>query len=76
MKTFNAYRNEIYNHQPMPGKTCYCYGCGKWFHSLGIARHRAMHRDRKEDCTILDAGAGSITYCNFKEAQNDRRTNP
>jgi hypothetical protein len=29
-----------------------------------------------EDCTILDAGAGSITYCNFKEAQNDRRTNP
>ena len=39
--------------------------------SLGIARHRAMHRDRKEDCTILDAGAGSITYCNFKEAQND-----
>jgi len=76
MKTFNVYRNEICNHQPMPGKTCYCYNCRRWFHSLGIARHRAMHRDRKEDCTILDAGAGSITYCNFKEAQNDQRTNP
>ena len=26
---------------------------------------------------LVHAGmAGSITYCNFKEAQNDRRTNP
>jgi hypothetical protein len=33
-------------------KNCYCYTCEKEFHYLGIARHRAMHRDRKEDCRI------------------------
>ena len=34
-------------------KDCYCYTCKKAFHYLGIARHRAMHRDRKEDCIIM-----------------------
>ena len=33
-------------------KTCYCYNCDKWFHSLGISRHRAKHRDNREDCKI------------------------
>ena len=33
-------------------KTCYCYTCEKAFHYLGITRHRAMHRDKKEDCDI------------------------
>jgi hypothetical protein len=33
-------------------KCCYCYTCAKPFHYLGIARHRAMHRDKKEDCKI------------------------
>jgi hypothetical protein len=33
-------------------KTCYCYTCDKEFHCLGIMRHRAMHRDKKEDCKI------------------------
>lgn len=31
---------------------CYCHTCDREFHSLGIARHRAMHRDRSEDCEI------------------------
>ena len=31
---------------------CYCHTCHRTFHSLGIARHRAMHRDRREDCEI------------------------
>ncbi len=31
---------------------CFCYTCGKEFHSLGIARHRAMHREKYEDCEI------------------------
>lgn len=31
---------------------CYCYTCKREFHSLGIMRHRAMHRDKKEDCKI------------------------
>lgn len=33
-------------------KNCYCHTCKKDFHYLGIARHRAMHRDKKEDCVI------------------------
>ena len=33
-------------------KACFCYACARYFHYLGIARHRAMHRDRKEDCKI------------------------
>jgi len=39
-------------------KYCYCYNCNKWIHPLGIARHRAMHRDKKENCRI--------TYSNNK----------
>jgi len=31
---------------------CYCYTCRRYFHHLGIARHRAMHRDREQDCKI------------------------
>lgn len=31
---------------------CYCITCKKFYHRLGIARHRAMHRDKKENCTI------------------------
>ena len=33
-------------------KNCTCHTCDKDFHYLGITRHRAMHRDRKEDCEI------------------------
>lgn len=33
-------------------KECYCHTCSKKFSSLGIARHMAMHRDKKEDCRI------------------------
>ena len=30
----------------------YCHTCKKSFHHLGICRHRAMHRDKREDCEI------------------------
>ena len=33
-------------------KNCFCHTCQKEFHYLGIARHRAMHRDKKEFCMI------------------------
>ncbi len=33
-------------------RTCYCHTCDKPFHPLGVMRHRAMHRDREEDCEI------------------------
>jgi hypothetical protein len=48
--------------------SCYCHNCKKWFHYLGIARHRAMHRDKGEDCTITYTN-GDIykhTYSNLK----------
>lgn len=31
---------------------CYCHTCRRHIHHLGIARHRAAHRDRQEDCVI------------------------
>ena len=33
-------------------KNCYCHTCDKNFHYLGINRHRAMHRDKRELCKI------------------------
>ena len=45
-------------------KDCHCYTCAREFHSLGIARHRAMHRDRGEDCEILYSD-GAIYKHNF-----------
>lgn len=38
----------------MSGKTCYCHNCKRWFHSLGIMRHRAMHRDRRDPHVVID----------------------
>ena len=45
-------------------KNCYCHTCEKSFHYLGIARHRAMHRDRKETCKITYTCGD--TYTHFK----------
>ena len=36
----------------MSDKTCYCHTCKRWFHHMGIARHRAMHRDKAQNCEI------------------------
>lgn len=33
-------------------KNCFCHTCDKAFNSLGIARHRTMHYDKGESCTI------------------------
>ena len=38
-----------------------CKTCKKYFQSLVIARHRAMHRDKKEDC-IIEFYAGEFSY--------------
>ena len=32
---------------------CYCYTCGVYYNHMGIARHRAMHRDKNENCDIV-----------------------
>jgi hypothetical protein len=43
-------------------KTCHCHTCQKDFHYLGINRHTAMHRDRKEDCTITYTYGNTVTF--------------
>ncbi len=43
-------------------KETYCHTCERWFHYLGITRHRAMHRDRKEDCKITFTNGDTHAY--------------
>ena len=42
-------------------KNCRCHTCDRDFHYLGITRHRAAHRERKEDCVI------TFTYGNTRK---------
>ncbi len=51
-------------------KDCYCYTCDKDIHHLGIARHRAMHRDKKEDCKITYKDGTTINH-KFREVRNE-----
>lgn len=50
-------------------KNCYCHTCAKAFHYLGIASHRAGHRERREDCTI------TFTYGDTKTWKYSRPDN-
>jgi len=43
-------------------KNCRCITCEKDFHYLGIARHRAMHRDRREGCIIQYSNGSTYAY--------------
>ena len=43
-------------------KPWHCETCKKYFHSLKIARHRAMHRDRKETVKITDSKGRTFIY--------------
>lgn len=52
-------------------KECYCCTCDKHFHYLGIATHRAMHRDKKEDCTIIYTYGNKVSYKFSEEVSND-----
>lgn len=57
----------------MREKTCYCVTCRKWFHHLGITRHRAAHRDRGEACEIIFSDGRRQTY-NGKRKEQGRCT--
>ena len=46
----------------MREKECYCHRCRRWFHWLGITRHRAMHRDKKQDVTITYTNGVMYTH--------------
>lgn len=41
---------------------CYCHTCKRYIKSLGIARHRAAHRDREEDCEITFSKGVTYLY--------------
>lgn len=50
-------------------KNCYCHTCQKAFHYLGINRHVAMHRDKKEDCRVTYTYGDTYLY-KFSEPEN------
>jgi hypothetical protein len=53
-------------------KNCYCHTCNKYFHYMGISRHRARHRDKKEDCKIrFTNGDCYIWKYSQKEIKNE-----
>jgi len=43
-------------------KNCYCHTCKKYFHYLGIARHRVAHRDAEEVCRITYTNGDTYTW--------------
>lgn len=51
-------------------KQTYCHTCKRALHRLGVARHRAMHRDRKEDCVISFSG-GDLRHYHFSGAAHE-----
>jgi len=48
-------------------KNCYCHTCKKYFHYLGITKHRAAHRGRREDCTITFTHGDTWTWLYSKK---------
>lgn len=48
-------------------KECFCHTCDKFFHYLGIARHRMGHRKRKEDCEITFTHGNQIKWSYSKD---------
>ena len=54
------------------GALCRCHTCERDFHSLGIARHRAMHRDRQEDCTITFSAGDTYKFTYSDRKRNER----
>lgn len=55
----------------------WCHTCDRRFDYRGIPRHRAMHRDRKEDCTItLKSGTWLYRYAERQPAVDAESTEP
>lgn len=40
----------------------YCHKCKKYFQPLGIARHRAMHRDKKERIEVTEPNGKTYVW--------------
>lgn len=59
----------------MREKDCYCHNCKKWYHHLGIARHRAKHRDRGETVKITLSGGDTTIVYKYGGENDDNREN-
>lgn len=46
---------------------CYCHKCKKYYHSLGIMRHRAMHRDKNESVKITYKYGNTVNHAFGKD---------
>jgi hypothetical protein len=46
-------------------ENCYCHRCNKWFHYLGIARHRRMHIEKRQSykITYTHGDIGKRSFC-------------
>lgn len=51
----------------------YCHTCKRYLHPLGMARHRSMHKDKKENCEI-EYSDGRIRCFKFSELQTTLKT--
>lgn len=52
--------------------SCYCYTCDRYFHAMGIARHRAGHRDREEYCKIRFA-YGNVMSWDYRDEKREMK---
>ncbi len=46
----------------MSTKDCYCHTCQREFNHMGIAKHRATHRNKKENCRITYSNGDTWTH--------------
>ena len=52
-------------------KNCYCFTCKKELHYLGIASHRAAHRNRSEKCKIMYTN-GDVYEHDFSKQHSEK----
>jgi len=64
MSGFSGFSGIGHNGAPVAAKAkdCECLTCDREIHHLGIMRHRAMHRDRREDCRIVFSDGRCVWY--------------
>lgn len=53
----------------------FCVTCEKSFHFLGTAAHRAAHRRREEDCTIIYTD-GRTVFHGFSRMRSAEKVEP
>ncbi len=52
-------------------RDCHCHTCNKDFNHLGINRHRAMHRDKRQYCEITYSDGNKRVF-HFERKENKK----